>query len=659
VPAASPDLIGITEAVEIQAADRFLVAGEPCSPQDDSSPVKALSTEIYQRLYTRAGAPADSTADLVARRDHLVRLSEANCGRGTWEHGWTVRSLEVEGQLTVERDGLTIWATADSVRSDDGEIAVGARCRVKVSKELRELQPGFYIAIGDGDPENARQRSRSLVRIYWHLTASVAEPFIRLVTARLNVLRVPFRAKVLSDPSWYRRADAGVLYLDAELYPAARRLISAIYRQLRGEMLPEVPLFTRPLAPGLAVAEDPGGSESFGQHRSRLVAQGLWNAFAAERSTPEQRLQSVVEEFQREGLDPRRPHLSPGARGSYRPLSVRRTSIVTTPDADWLAAACRIGDKLCRSAYWHEGRCGWMGRSTEEADASGLVTPTTAALGADLYKGTAGVALFLAQLHGQTGDSIYRETARGAILQALGLLASEPPLGFFGGRLGVAWAAQRVARLTASEDFGRQGEQTLRTVLREIDGTGPMDLLIGHAGAILVLLSLARDRSSEDLLQTAAAFGDRLCGAAEKNEDGTWAWSTLAATGNDLGSRPLTGLSHGTAGMALALWELFAATDREDFRDAAGRAFAYEDRLFDAARGNWPDFRQRPAGMGDAERFSTAWCHGAPGIALARLRASQLDLQERESHRAVAAAGLATTARALAGALRAQGGDTS
>jgi lantibiotic modifying enzyme len=111
--------------------------------------------------------------------------------------------------------------------------------------------------------------------------------------------------------------------------------------------------------------------------------------------------------------------------------------------------------------------------------------------------------------------------------------------------------------------------------------------------------------------------------------------------------------------MALALWELFAATDREDFRDAAGRAFAYEDRLFDAARGNWPDFRQRPAGMGDAERFSTAWCHGAPGIALARLRASQLDLQERESHRAVAAAGLATTARALAGALRSKGGDTS
>jgi class II lanthipeptide synthase len=89
------------------------------------------------------------------------------------------------------------------------------------------------------------------------------------------------------------------------------------------------------------------------------------------------------------------------------------------------------------------------------------------------------------------------------------------------------------------------------------------------------------------------------------------------------GTEPLTGFSHGAGGMAWALLELTALTGEERFRTAALAAIAYERSLFSSEAGNWPDLRKlktsRWAGDNGQPRFMTAWCHGAPGIGLARL----------------------------------------
>src|SRR5207249_10174819 len=73
----------------------------------------------------------------------------------------------------------------------------------------------------------------------------------------------------------------------------------------------------------------------------------------------------------------------------------------------FLEAARRIGRGLVRSAYWaaDRGLCNWVGRSTQELTQVGApIVPTVAALGPDLYGGSAGVALFLAQLAAIAGD---------------------------------------------------------------------------------------------------------------------------------------------------------------------------------------------------------------------------------------------------------------
>ena len=94
-----------------------------------------------------------------------------------------------------------------------------------------------------------------------------------------------------------------------------------------------------------------------------------------------------------------------------------------------------------------------------------------------------------------------------------------------------------------------------------------------------------------------------------------------------LDRRPLAGFAHGAAGIAWALLELAAVTGEERFRVAARQAIDYERSLYSPEAENWPDLRQLEISGADTEpdsdRFMTAWCHGAVGIGLARLRALQ------------------------------------
>jgi lantibiotic modifying enzyme len=106
--------------------------------------------------------------------------------------------------------------------------------------------------------------------------------------------------------------------------------------------------------------------------------------------------------------------------------------------------------------------------------------------------------------------------------------------------------------------------------------------------------------------------------------------------------------------MGLALIEMGAHDGEPAWIEGGLAAFAYEDALFDAQAGNWPDLRelQPNTRVGPRERpsFMTAWCHGAPGIGLARLRAHVLLPEHRATLRAGIERALGAT-RAYLGAL--------
>lgn len=263
-----------------------------------------------------------------------------------------------------------------------------------------------------------------------------------------------------------------------------------------------------------------------------------------------------------------------------------------------------------RDAIWHDGRCTWLGWVPDSTGASG--GPVVAALGPDLYFGTAGIGLYLALLTTIGDDPLQRRCAVGALRQAVAR-AAEPKaaIGLYDGIAGVAHAA-----LVGGSALGREelvaGGLDLLGPLAERPIHGPaLDMFGGRAGAIVVLLDAADRFDRPDLLDTAVRYGRELAAAARR-DTGHACWDTVTVPV----VRPLLGYSHGASGIACALIALAEVTGDGEFRALGLEGLAYEHELIDRESGAWPDFRAETAGRPPMN----AWCHGAPGAALALLR---------------------------------------
>jgi lantibiotic biosynthesis protein len=327
---------------------------------------------------------------------------------------------------------------------------------------------------------------------------------------------------------------------------------------------------------------------------------------------------------------------------------------VTRSEATLLDRAARIGRTLCKSAYWHEGRCNWVGRSSREMVEPGLpLTPRVTALGPDLYNGSAGVALFLAELNMRARSAGFEKTARGAIRQALeksGDLPSITDRGFYSGPIGIAHAAARVGVLL---DDSSLTAKALALAQRTVDtnrGDHLLDVIGGNAGAIAPLLQLSRMPGGRGLETSALAFAGELAGAATQDGE-VWSWGNNLASGTGEGTAPLCSFAHGASGMGLALIESGVFFKHPEWIEGGLAAFRYEDRHYDADHDNWPDLRPRNSRSDAPKRtaFMVAWCHGSAGIGLARLRALRL-LPER---RPELEAGIQRAIRSVTAALKA------
>jgi len=284
-------------------------------------------------------------------------------------------------------------------------------------------------------------------------------------------------------------------------------------------------------------------------------------------------------------------------------------------NAEFLATADAIGAKLCRDSIWARDRCNWISPSMEFVE--GTWRPVHRASGGALYNGTSGIALFLQRLFDLTGVREYRRCANASLHQALAYGCEMPAssrAGFYSGLSGIAYTAFELGRTDTAVEL-------LKRLLPDEVDAHDLDVITGSAGAVPLFL-LLHSRCGEDfLMDLAVRHGDHLVQSARRDGE-AWSWNTLrAASGQDL-----TGFSHGTSGIAWALSELFARTGVPLYRTAALGGFAYERRCFSPLHANWPDFRtaneRNPPG-GDPS-YAIAWCHGAPGIGLARLRAIEI-----------------------------------
>jgi len=312
-------------------------------------------------------------------------------------------------------------------------------------------------------------------------------------------------------------------------------------------------------------------------------------------------------------------------------MSSAPESPVDSCAARFTDAALRIGRRIARAARWEGEACAWLDP----------VRPN-AAPRASFYHGSAGIALFLAELAAATGDDAPGRAALGAVAHALAAGEAYPPASasLHEGRVGVAYAAARVGELLARPELFARAEGMIRPLAGQEAGGG-VDVISGAAGAIPALLWMAGRIDAGLAHGIARGLGEHLLRSAVR-EPGGWSWNTVP---RGTAVRSPCGYAHGGSGIAHALLELYAATGDGAYRYAAEQALLYERQLFVPRQGNWldvrvmdmvlamhdggwPRLRERlragEAGPRWQPGCSVAWCHGAPGIARARLRAYEL-----------------------------------
>ncbi|MGQ0813200.1 MAG: lanthionine synthetase LanC family protein [Gemmatimonadota bacterium] len=277
----------------------------------------------------------------------------------------------------------------------------------------------------------------------------------------------------------------------------------------------------------------------------------------------------------------------------------------------------------------------------------------------DLYRGAAGVALFLIELDRAEPHADFRRVAETVLAHALTATCQPRRLGFYDGILGIAYVAARAGQLWQRPDLLKRAEAIVHQIEREECEMVKFDALSGAAGMIPALIELGDGLDPDLCYGIAERLGERLLGTAIQEPWG-WCWQSPAFPC----VKALTGFGQGAAGVGRACLELHRAIQDDRYLYAAEQTFLYEQRFFSAAHENWLDLRLDDATVlhqstsaareqrSTADKqspylgsFAVGWCHGAVGIGLARVRA--YDLLRQPVYRSEAQAAVSATLKAL------------
>ncbi|MDY7014142.1 MAG: T3SS effector HopA1 family protein [Cyanobacteriota bacterium] len=257
--------------------------------------------------------------------EFFERLHESNQGEGYFDPGWLILQEEDSDKLLVQKGELKLHIERDRhLQSEAKSAAVGETVAIKMPKNL--MQNGFYMAVGDAGTQSLKAVDAlpETVRIYFNCTPEGAIKVMKSLTREFNAIFLPFTFKVLYNPGDYGRYDSGVLYFEKQYRKSVWSVLQVIYEENKAHFQPQVPLFTKCLAPGLGLAEEPDAkfsmNESFGMNRCQIVANGLLDAWQRQENSPESRMEAIVQQFSLLGIDLERAYLNANSEDIYEPL---------------------------------------------------------------------------------------------------------------------------------------------------------------------------------------------------------------------------------------------------------------------------------------------------------------------------------------------------
>jgi hypothetical protein len=248
-------------------------------------------------------------------RDFYNAIYANNNGTGYYDNGWLVLQEKDTETLVVQKDELTLHLKRNRhLRVREQSAKLGDKVDVMMPNNLIEY--GYYIAVGD-----AGLAKDKLVNIYFNFTSHGALLVMESLTKRLNLVGVTFQFKVLNNPEEYGRYDSGVLQFNSLDYSIIKEELQVIYNQYKPYFSQESPIFTKILAPGLSLAEEPNykfnNQEDFGMNRCRIIANALIDAWEHGDNSKEVKMAAIRQHFFKLGIVIELPYLNPESKDIY------------------------------------------------------------------------------------------------------------------------------------------------------------------------------------------------------------------------------------------------------------------------------------------------------------------------------------------------------
>ncbi|MBD2169102.1 type 2 lantipeptide synthetase LanM [Calothrix membranacea FACHB-236] len=286
-----------------------------------------------------------------------------------------------------------------------------------------------------------------------------------------------------------------------------------------------------------------------------------------------------------------------------------------------LQEAVEIGNNLVSNAICNSNGCNWIDLDYMFKANRYQIKP----LDDSLYTGRAGVSLFLAALTKITGKNKFKDVALAALLPLQKslkkaeirkeILNSEFGLLGIGG---IIYSLVKISQFLEEASLLEYAQLAAKLLTQEVIATDKkLDIMWGVAGAIPGLLTLYHQTGEQAVLDIAVTCGNHLL--SQRTNTNPRAWVTIE------NKKPLTGFAHGVSGISLSLLRLYAAVGEIAFLAAAKEAIEYEKSAFDKSIQNWRDYPS------SEQNNLYAWCHGSPGIGLARLGSLSI-IQTEEIH---------------------------
>lgn len=265
-----------------------------------------------------------------------------------------------------------------------------------------------------------------------------------------------------------------------------------------------------------------------------------------------------------------------------------------------LEAAAELGDHIMEYSIWNKAGTSCTFLDIQIGDHGSAIT----SMEFNLYQ-MGGLILFFFALAKETKSDDYKCFGE-AVLRGMEELYSPERISagtsVFSGFSSLLYLYYNLYRLTGVSLYRKKYLECLKK-LQTYNGFGAEateDIIGGLAGCIIML-----------------------CGIYEYEHE-PMLWELIKSYGRCLEEKcirqkpKLTGFAHGCSGYALALALAAKRTDNKELFSAALDLVAYEDQDFIQADGNWKD--KRAVG----HECCCYWCHGAPGILLARCMIAEL-----------------------------------